>query len=112
MRPNTSSDRNLWAVKHQLDAVELVLELPNTAGPYTTAIRAHGRSYSKRTALWSYQEVFEPLSSREKGYGPADALHHIALVAQQDRPRSLAELNLALRGGVSWVQEELDLDEE
>jgi hypothetical protein len=107
MNPNTRSDRHLWAVKHNLNKVEFVLDLPTTEGPYETSIRATGRCDQKRGALWQYQETFEPVSSREKGYGPADAIHHIALVAQQDRPRSLGELDFALRGGIAWVQEEM-----
>lgn len=96
--------RHLFAVQHRLDRVELHLDLRDPVGDGEVGIRAVGRSETSRTALWTYQETFLPSCHTEKGYGPADALHHISLVCQQDRPNSIERLDFALRGGISYEQ--------
>lgn len=104
---NNKNKWNEWNVKHELDRVELHLDLRDPLGDGEQGIRAVGRSEHKRTALWVYQETFVPGDFLAKGYSAADALHHIALVCVQDRPSSLERLDFALRGGLSYAQDEL-----
>lgn len=94
-------------VQHKLQAVEFRLVLPNLAGSTPATIRASGRSDTKRGDLWTYVEAFDEEIDRAKGYGAADALHHISLVALQDRPNTMDRLDFALRGGLAWHQESL-----
>lgn len=96
-----------FAVSHQLTRVDFTLELPLSITGGECSISAVGRASSKRTALWTYAETFEPLTSKEKGYEPHDALAHIALACLQDRPTSSNLLHFALSGGVSWDEETL-----
>ena len=96
--------RNEWATKATLDRVDFALRLPLGQGEHSVSVTAIGRCATKRNALWTYAESFDHRDDRSKGYGPADALHHIALVAIQDLPGRLEDLDLALRGGVSYVE--------
>lgn len=72
-----------------------------------SSIAVNGRSLTRRANLWSYHEVFDTELCVEKGYGVADALHHIALVCLQDKPSSLERLNFALAGGLAYTQDPL-----
>lgn len=96
-----------WKVNHQLESVELTLWLPKPDEYADVTIKAVGRASTKRAALWVHQELFNDELDAQKGYGPADALHHILLVAMQDRPNSVERLNFALSGGLTWCQDEL-----
>lgn len=96
---------HLWNARHKLELVQLTLDLRDPLGIGEIGIRARGEAHTSRHALWHYQETFEDGSERERGYSAADALHHIVLVCQQDRPNSLERVEFALRGGLSWSQE-------
>lgn len=104
---HSKTPSHLFAVRHTLDRVELHLDLRDPLGDGETGIRAVGRSETKRSALWTYQETFLRGDLLVKGYSAADALHHIALVCVQDRPSSLERLDFALQGGLSYTQDEL-----
>lgn len=93
-------------IRHQLDSVELVVRMDDGEGG-SASLAAHGRSKTKRANLWSYQEFFDQTVDSAKGYSLGDAVHHIVLVCQQDRPNTLERLNFALAGGISYVQDEL-----
>lgn len=97
----------LHNARHQLDQVDFRLHLPPSLLEGPTGLSATGRSATSRTALWTYQEEFDVDTTPEKGYEAHDAIAHICLVAIQDRPSSVHSLNLALRGGVAWSQDEL-----
>lgn len=96
--------QNAQSPLHTLDRVQTTLYLPQRVGSHEYSIRAVGISPMKATPLWTYQEAFDPDLEEEKGYSAADALHHIALVTIQDRPRTLKNLEFALRGGIAWEQ--------
>lgn len=89
---------------HTLDRVQITLYLPQRVAEQEYSLRAVGISPMKATPLWTYQEAFDPELEEEKGYSVADAAHHIALVTVQDRPRTLKNLEFALRGGIAWEQ--------
>lgn len=107
MTTRSNVPRHLWAVKHSLDRVEFRLDLPNRGTGAAAELRAEGRSLTKRDALWTYAESFDPSVAHEKGYEAHDAIAHIALVCLQDRPTGLSGLNFALRGGVAWESDTL-----
>ena len=92
---------------HRLARVEFTLHLPVDPADRSSVMRATGYSDTKRAALWNYHEAFDSVLDNEKGYGVADALHHVALVALQDRPNSLDRLQFALRGGLAWEQSQM-----
>lgn len=92
---------------HKLTSVDLSLRLPADPADSWVNLRVAGRSVTQRADLWTYEEAFGPDSYSEQGYGPSDALAHIALVAIQDRPNSLARLHFALNGGLSWEQQQM-----
>lgn len=96
-----------WNVSHKLESVDFTLYLPRPDEWADVSIKAVGRASTRRAALWVYQETFNDELDAVKGYGPADAIHHIGLVAMQDRPNTLERLNFALSGGLSWCQDEL-----
>lgn len=89
---------------HALDRVQITLYLPTSMSDRSSSIRAVGVAPMKATPLWTYQEAFDPELEEEKGYSLADCAHHIALVCVQDRPRTLKNLDFALRGGIAWEQ--------
>lgn len=95
---------HLWNAQHKLERVSFTLNLQDMLSIGEVGLHAHGEASTARHHLWNYEEVFDDLSQPIKGYSAADALHHIALVAMQDRPVRLDDLELALRGGVSWSQ--------
>ena len=91
----------------RLRTVEFKLRLADPLHQPFWGLHASGWDDNKRTALWHYHEHFEPALDEEKGYGVADAIHHIALVAIQDHPTRLEQVEFALRGGVAWAQDPL-----
>lgn len=98
----------MWQpIQHKLDSVEIKLHLYDEEGNPCASIAVHGRSNTKRANLWSYQEFFDPTVDSVKGYSVSDAISHIVLVAQQDRPNTLDRLRFALSGGLSYQQDEL-----
>lgn len=101
----------MWQpIRHNLTSVEIKVHLYDEEGNPCASIAAHGRSSTKRANLWSYQEFFDPTTDSAKGYSLSDAVSHILLVCQQDRPNTLERLNFALRGGLSYVEEELPFE--
>ena len=92
---------------HKLGRVEFVLELPLRANKYQARVTAHGYSPTKRSALWTLTETFD-VDTKLDTLAPIDLLHHLALVAVQDRPLCPADLHRSLRGGVE-VEETLPL---
>lgn len=95
--------------RHQLDRIEVTVRLPDEPDPTSTSIAVHGRSSTKRSDLWTYQEYFDDTVTAAKGYGVGDALHHIVLVCMQDRPNTLERLQFSLRGGIAYEQGELPI---
>jgi hypothetical protein len=95
-------ERNEWAVKHQLDRVELVLQF---TGRHVGSCTAIGRSGGKRAPLWVLKEE---RTTHDNCFSLIDHAHHILLVAEQDRPRKLEQLEEGLCGGQGW-QEALDI---
>lgn len=107
MEPTPISSARHWAVIHRLHRVDFTLELPTTQTEGASSISAVGRSNTKRSALWTYAEEFDPVLSTEKGYEAHDAIAHIALACVQDRPTSAGQLKFALSGGVAWDEDTL-----
>ncbi len=92
---------------HRLETLELTLKLMDERGLWDPSLTARGYSSTKRTALWVYQEAFDADLDAEKGYTLRDAVDHIVLVCQQDKPNTKERLNFALSGGLSWDEPEL-----
>lgn len=83
--------------EHRLATVEARLEVPTRANDYWTRLHVVGRSTTKRAALWTVTEAWQA-TGRDLGLVPVDALHLVALIALQERPRSQAEVEYHLRG--------------
>lgn len=83
---------------HALTHVRFDLELPRRANGYQATVGVIGRSSTKRASLWTYSETF-PEASPGQDFMPTDALHHLALIAIQDRPDTQARLEHLLHGG-------------
>lgn len=82
---------------HQLETVTFTLQLPTRRNQYLTRLEVRGEASTKRSSLWSVSESWTP-AEQEAGLQPADALHHLALIALQDRPSSQEELFRQLTG--------------
>lgn len=93
--------RDQFITDHRLDRLDLTLAWPQAG---VTELQAVGRSSSRRRALWTYTEGFGPANS---DLAPHDAAAHLLLICQQDRPRTRALLDFALRGGSLWEDQEL-----
>ena len=78
--------------------------VPTRSNDYWTRLHVAGRSTTKRAALWTVTESWRA-TGRDLGLVPIDALHLIALVAAQERPRSQAEVEYHLRGGARQPEE-------
>lgn len=89
---------------HQLEYVEFKLVLPLRSNGYKSRVDAYGHSQTRRGTLWSSTEQWTHDMKGDE-YGPTDSLHHLALVALQDRPTSPTALELALRGGHSTAEQ-------
>lgn len=85
-----------WATRPKLDRLDLTVEL---GGRLVGSATATGRSSIKRKALWVYKEV---RTEHDNRYTLIDHLHHLLLVAEQDRPTSLEALEQGLCGGQGW----------
>jgi len=96
-----TAERSDFAVKHELHEVHFDLRLAR-AGE-VAKVKVIGRSKTKRSNLWHLEEEFTPGDQ----YGAADLIHHLALVALQDRPRNTDTLHRALRGGPAWEDVQL-----
>lgn len=83
---------------HALTHVGFDLELPRRANDYEARLYAVGRSSTKRASLWTFHETYAQASPGH-GMMPTDALHHLALIAMQDRPDTQARLEHFLQGG-------------
>lgn len=83
---------------HVLTSVEFTLHLPTTQNGRRWRLEARGRSGTQRSDLWSVVELWSP-HEVEAGLQPTDALHHLALVAAQDRPASQTALEAQMIGG-------------
>lgn len=82
-----------------LHRVTLVLEFSEDPDDPTVTARASGESAYKRGRLWQESAVFTP-SDHDLRIEPADWLHHLALVALQDRPNTPERLVFGLTGGL------------
>lgn len=87
---------NLWAVKHKLDVVEIVVEFE---GKSVGSARCVGRSSGRRAPLWVRSEKRSHWDNR---YTLIDHVNHVLLVAEQDRPRTSEALEQGLCGGQGW----------
>lgn len=96
----SNSDRNLWAVSHDLEVVRFTLGLGGGQGgvPIINGV-AQGISSGKRTPLWTETNVWNG-EDHDTNHEPADWVHHLALVALQDRPNSSERLIFGLTGGL------------
>lgn len=92
---------------HRLDRIEITVKWGAGEGSPVDTMQVVGRSDTKRANLWSYVEAFEPEADRAKGYSLYDAVAHVTLACQQDRPNSLARLKFSLSGGLAWDQDSL-----
>lgn len=98
---------NEWAAHHTLDRVEITLHLPTPRSDHRADIAARGWSTTKRGSLWTWQESWNPSEMHVEGYEPVDVVHHLLLVAVQDRPNTQERLSFGLGGGLSWSEPEL-----
>lgn len=94
-------ERKLWAVKHTLDRLTLDVQWDHDG---VATLVARGGSRGRRTSLWTHQETF---GLAQSDLSLSDAVAHLAMVVAQDRPTTCEALQLGLRGGVSWSDEEL-----
>lgn len=85
---------------HKLDSYELRVTFDRSG---RRLLSATGRSDLQRPALWVWSEEFD----EESPYGVSDAIHHLALVVEQDRPNTRERLFFGLNGGLGWVEEQL-----
>lgn len=83
---------------HKLATVTITLHLPTRANSFTGVVRAEGRAQSKRDNLWSVSEEFTE-AAQINGMSMTDAVHHLALIAVQDRPDTQDRFEYYLRGG-------------
>lgn len=90
-----------WAVRHQLESVEVRLSVPKPG--FRAGVVIQGRSSGKRDPLWVLREDFLP----DDEYGAADFINHVMMVALQDAPRNEADLNRAMLGGAQWEDVQL-----
>lgn len=90
---------NPYAPNHRLDRVMFTLTFDPTPDPQVITGRAWGESNTRRRVLWSEASVWSEEDSN-LSHAPADWLHHIALVAVQDRPNSSERLLFSLTGGL------------
>lgn len=85
---------------HVLTSVRFSLHLPTPQNGSSWRLEAAGESVTQRASLWSVQESWQR-DDVSRGYQPCDALHHLALVAAQDRPNTQDALEKALHG-LGW----------
>lgn len=93
--------------QHRLTQVLFTLHLPTRENGHLTRLEAQGRSSTTRASLWSVSESWTRDEQRA-GLEPTDALHHLALVAVQDRCSSQDHLERSLTGN-GWEQLELPM---
>jgi len=91
-----------------LETVDFTLKLPTRRNEHTTTLFVAGRSQDRRTALWTYEEVWS-WSEQQDGLQPVDVLHHIGLCTTQNRPNSRFMLDRSMQGLPCWEQGELPL---
>lgn len=84
---------------HKLRVVTFRLEFGEPAGETVINALAQGHAETRRTSLWSEANVWTEATADVR-HEPADWLHHIALVALQDRPNSTERLLFGLTGGL------------
>lgn len=87
---------NEWATRAKLDRVDITIEFE---GRLVGKVTATGRSSIKRKPLWVYRE---DRTVHDNRYTLIDHLHHLMLVAEQDRPTKLDQLEQGLCGGAGW----------
>lgn len=90
---------------HRLEVVHFRLALPLKRNGYLTSLAVKGESSTSRSSLWTISETWTP-DEQEAGLQPTDALHHIALIAVQDRPSSQDAMFRQLTGE-PYIQEVL-----
>lgn len=84
---------------HVLERVECKLYLPTSRNGRHTRLECSGWSDTRRGPLWSIAESWS-WSEQQSGLQPSDALHHVVLVASQDRPVTQSGIEFALTGVV------------
>jgi hypothetical protein len=92
---------------HELETVTITLTLGTRRNGRHTKVQAHGSSSTRRVPLWSVSEAWTS-GEVQAGLQPGDAIHHIALVALQDRPTSQNHMERSLMGE-GWEQLSLDV---
>lgn len=85
--------------EHKLQRVEFNLRVPTKENSFVARLTAQGYAETKRSTLWSFSDSYM-YDAKGDEHAPLDQLRLLALVALQDRPASLAALELGLRGGV------------
>lgn len=92
---------------HELTSITAILHLPTSFNGRSYRLEVSGRSITSRPSLWSVTETWTQ-AEQSAGLQPTDALHHLALVASQDRPTTQHQLEMCLIGE-GWEQLKLDL---
>lgn len=92
-----------WITKPAtLDHYDIKVELTEIAGETFATLWVGGRCRRKRGYLWTKTEAFR---LDEGAYTIHDAVMHISMAAEQDRPVTQAQLERALLGA-NYEQEE------
>lgn len=86
-----------------LDSFGISCRFAQTPTGLLITLYAEGRCDRKRGTIWTYNETIEADQDR---YSAPDLVHHLALVAIQDRPTTDLALTRGLCGS-AWEQPEL-----
>lgn len=90
---------------HKLDTVSIKLWLPTAASNWQSKLLVMGDTYTQRSSLWSHCEMWsDPLEVT--GMTMTDAVHHIALIAVQDRPTTQEMFDFHLHGGAQYGEQQ------
>ena len=99
-----NEDRLRWITRPPtLDAFTIGARFAQTPTGLLITLHAAGACDRKRGAIWTYNET---IGVDEGRYSAADLIHHLALVAIQDRPSTDLALTRGLCGS-GWEQPEL-----
>lgn len=101
----SNHNSNDWHVNHRLDVIHARLELHGTPEEGMVTGLMRGVSHGKRRNLWTEANAWES-ETADLRMAPADWVHHVALVALQDRPNTGERLLFGLTGGLG-VQDPL-----
>jgi len=95
------SNYNEWAVSHKLNRITTTLDFGSPTEEGLVIATIHGWSSTKRGALWSEGNLWQE-GEADLRMEPADWIHHVHLVALQDKPNSKQRLIYGLTGGAGF----------